>query len=328
MLFRSWLATASARGGCNGVLTNNNTGAPSNCGGATTVTFTYTSTCAPLTTTAQATFTVPAPATVVLTAPVNSSTLSGAYSNQAAADAAFSAWLATASASGGCNGVLTNNNTGAPFYCGGVKTVTFTYTSTCVPLTTTAQATFTITGSSPVVVSTPTPINNTLSACSYSNQDAANAAFAIWLAQFSVVGGINPTGIFTPIAPIAPAYCGGSTTVTYTVTDRCYDTSTHVGIFTITPSTPVVLTAPVNTTTTACQTQAAVNTAYAAWLATATASGGCNGVLTNNGNTDNGGAPSSCGGSRTVTFTYTNTCVPLTTTAQATFTVPAQQQLY
>ncbi|OYV07435.1 MAG: hypothetical protein CFE26_00995 [Verrucomicrobiales bacterium VVV1] len=81
---------------------------------------------------------------------------------------------------------------------------------------------------------------------------------------------------------------------------------------------PVVLTCPTNTTTAACQTQAPVNTAFATWLASASASGGSNGVLTNN----NTGAPSACGGSTTVTFTYTSTCAPLTTTCQATFTVP------
>src|SRR6185436_385168 len=226
--FAAWLATVSASGGCNGVITNDNTGAPSACGGATTVTFTYTSTCEPLTSTCQATFTVNAPPVVSLTCPVNTST--AACLTQAQVNTAFSAWLATASASGGCNGVLTNNNTGAPSACGGATTVTFTYTSTCAPLTTTCQATFTV------------------------------------------------------------------------------------------PAPPVVsLTCPVNTSTASCLTQAQVNSAFSAWLATASGSGGCNGVLTNN----NTGAPSACGGATTVTFTYTSTCAPLTTTCQATFTVPS-----
>ena len=226
--FAAWLAIASGSGGCNGMLTNNNTGAPSNCGGPTTVTFTYSSTCLAPITTCQATFTVPTPPTTVLTCPVNTTTT--ACQTQAAVNTAFAAWLATVSSSGGCNGILTNNNTGAPSACGGSTTVTFTYTSTCAPLTTTCQATFAV----------PAP-------------------------------------------------------------------------------TTVILTCPVNTTTTACQTQAAVNTAFAAWLATASSSGGCNGVLTNN----NTGAPSACGGSTTVIFTNKSTCAPLTTTCQATFTVPA-----
>src|SRR5262245_34403792 len=154
LAFNNWLATASGTGGCNGILTNNNTGAPSACGGATTVTFTYTSSCAPLTTTCQATFTVPAPPTVVLTCPVNTTT--SACLTQAQVNSAFSAWLATASGVGGCNGILTNNNTGAPDAClGGAKTVVFTYTSSCAPLTTTCQATFTVPAPSAVVLTCP-----------------------------------------------------------------------------------------------------------------------------------------------------------------------------
>ena len=105
--FSLWLLTASSTGGCNGVLSNNNVaqgGAPPACGGSRTVTFTYTSTCLPLTTTCQATFTVPAAPTVSLTCPVNTTTT--ACQTQAAVDAAFATWLATASGTGGCNGVL------------------------------------------------------------------------------------------------------------------------------------------------------------------------------------------------------------------------------
>lgn len=67
----------------------------------------------------------------------------------------------------------------------------------------------------------------------------------------------------------------------------------------------------------ACQTQAQIDTKYAAWLASVQAGGGCNGVLTNNST----GAPSACGGSKTVTFTYTSGCAPITSTCNSTFTV-------
>jgi hypothetical protein len=38
--YNTWLATVRAGGGCNGVLTNNNPGPPSSCGGSRTVIFT------------------------------------------------------------------------------------------------------------------------------------------------------------------------------------------------------------------------------------------------------------------------------------------------
>lgn len=115
-----------------------------------------------------------------------------------------------------------------------------------------------------------------------------------------------------------PAICGGSKTVTFTVNSACQTPSSCTATFTV-PSPPtVVLTCPINTTMSPCLTQAQ---AYANWLASATASGGCNGVLTNN----SPGVPSICvlaGVVRTVTFTYTSSCAPFTTTCTATFTVP------
>jgi hypothetical protein len=83
------------------------------------------------------------------------------------------------------------------------------------------------------------------------------------------------------------------------------------------------LTCPVNATASSpCLTQAQLTAQYNAWLATASGSGGCGGVLTNN----SPGAPSICSAtaiSQTVEFTYTSTCEPFTTTCQSTFTVPA-----
>jgi len=83
----------------------------------------------------------------------------------------------------------------------------------------------------------------------------------------------------------------------------------------------VSLSCAINKTETPCQSQAAINASYAAWLASVTASG-CNGTLTNNST----GAPSASGGSKTVTFTYTqSTCSnqASVTTCTATFTVPS-----
>ncbi len=98
----AWLSTVIASGGCNGNLTNNSQGAPSACGGSRTVTFTYTSTCAPLTSSVQATFTVPNSPAVVLTAPTNTTT--AACLTQEAVNSAYAAWLSTVISSGGCNG--------------------------------------------------------------------------------------------------------------------------------------------------------------------------------------------------------------------------------
>ena len=108
--FTNWLATATISGGCSASLSNNNTGAPPACGGSTTVTWTATSTCG-ASTSCSATFTVSSAPAVELTCATDQT--ENANQTQAAIDAAFNTWLASATVSGGCGTVLTNNNTGA-----------------------------------------------------------------------------------------------------------------------------------------------------------------------------------------------------------------------
>ena len=71
--------------------------------------------------------------------------------------------------------------------------------------------------------------------------------------------------------------------------------------FTVAAPAPVAISCGNNVTVPACSTQAEVTAAWNAFLASTTASGGCNGVLTNNATT----APSLCGGYKDVTWTYT-----------------------
>jgi hypothetical protein len=180
--FADWLAMAVITGGCNGVLTNDNTGAPPACGGSTSVTFTYTNGCGP-NNFCTVTFTVAAPSTPNLGLIVGTTQVS-ACQTQAAINSAYNTWLANnAVANGGCNGVLTNNSTGAPSACGGSKTVTWTYTTSCAqPLT--AQATFQVPAPPTVVLTCPTNQTEAFG----QTQAQINAAFATWLATASASG--------------------------------------------------------------------------------------------------------------------------------------------
>src|SRR4029434_6504858 len=298
--------------GCDrGPVTNNNTGAPDKCGGSRTVTFTVTSSCeAPKT--CSATFTVTAATSVTLNCASN--TTVGACQTQGQVNEAFNAWLATATAGGGCDrGPVTNNNTGAPDKCGGSRTVTFTVTSSCeAPKT--CSATFTVTAATSVTLNCAG--NTTIAACL--TQTQVNNAFNAWLATATAGGGCD-RGPVTNNNTGAPDKCGGSRTVTFTVTSSCEAPKTCAATFTVTAATSVTLNCASNTTVGACQTQGQVNEAFNAWLATATAGGGCDrGPVTNN----NTGAPDKCGGSRTVTFTVTASC-EAPKTCSATFTVTA-----
>ncbi|MCC6815948.1 MAG: T9SS type A sorting domain-containing protein, partial [Saprospiraceae bacterium] len=303
--FNTWKNSATFSGGCSGVLTNNSGSTPSHCGGSANVTFTVNSDCEnPVT--CNSTFTVTNAPVVVITCPANQT--EPACQSQADIDSKFNTWKNTASFSGGCNGVLTNNSGTAPSHCGGSETVTFTVTSDCELKT--CSSTFTV--SNPTNITINCPSNLTEPACQ--TQAAIDNAFNTWKNSASFSGGCN--GTLTNSGGTAPDNCGGTTTVTFTVTSDCENPVTCNSTFTVTNAPAVVITCPANQTEPACQTQVAIDNAFNSWKNTASFSGGCGGMLTNSGGT----APDNCGGATTVTFTVTSDCEnPVT--CNSTFTV-------
>ena len=145
-------------------------------------------------------------------------------------------------------------------------------------------------------------------------QAAIDAAFAAWVDGATFGGGCDPSLSVSPEP--APRACeGGSTTVTFTLTDNC-ETLTETATFTVTPAPAVTLTAPADETVDGCMTQAAIDAAFAAWVDGASFGGGCDPSLSVSPEP----APLACeGGSTTITFTVTDNCETLSETA--TFTV-------
>ncbi|MEI2738697.1 MAG: hypothetical protein V9F01_07920 [Chitinophagaceae bacterium] len=238
----SWLSGFGVSGGCSPTFSTlpSTPTAPNYCGGSTTVTWTVTDHCY-TTSTHSATFTITAPPAVIVTPVTNSTTSACIYADQAAANTAFNTWLSGFAVSGGCNPQFIASRISvpaAPPFCGGSTTVTWTVTDRCY--TSTHTATFTITA--PPAVNVTAVTNFSTSPCTYTSQTAADAAFASWLTGFSVSGGCSPAFSYLPSTPTAPPVCGGSTTVTWTVTDHCYSTSTHTATFTIQPNTAPVIT--------------------------------------------------------------------------------------
>ncbi len=316
--FNAWLATATASGGCNGVLTNDGM-APPSCGGTASVTFTYTSTCAPFITTCLSTFTVASPPTVVLNCPAPG--FIGACNSQAAVDAAFNAWLTSASASGGCNGVLTNNGV-APPACGGTASVTFTYTSTCAPFVTTCLGTFTVQPATQPVITCPAP--TTVSACL--TQAQLNTAYANWLASATASGGCGG-GTVTNNAPAAPLICNPNSntiTVTFTYAGGGCQTSPVSCTSTFTVPAYPDFTMPANTASqVACPSQIVQPTPPVVLDGCGKTLSPTGPVIVNNPN------PITCEGTRTFTWTYTDcsgkakTWSHVTTVERQPFSVPA-----
>ncbi|MFV8337384.1 IPT/TIG domain-containing protein, partial [Flavobacterium sp. RSP29] len=136
-----------------------------------------------------------------------------------------------------------------------------------------AEVNLTIQGppSNPVLFNCPTVVTET--GCQ--TQDQINTKFNAWLATFSTSGGTNPVLTRSPITPLAPDKCGGSTTVTWTVTSDCEATKTCTRTFTVTPDTaiPVIMATGTPTNgTLGCNPLAATITAA---LGTATATDNC-----------------------------------------------------
>ncbi|MGL2967468.1 T9SS type A sorting domain-containing protein, partial [Flavobacterium sp. XGLA_31] len=206
----------------------------------------------------------------------------------------------------------------APILCqGGTTSVTYNVTDKCYS----GSVTRTFTVTAPAEVTTNAPANASASACAYADQADVDAAFAAFLNGFSVSGGCDPQGSFAG-TPVAPTLCqGGTTSVTYNVTDKCYSGSV-TRTFTVTAPAEVITTAPDNASASACAyaDQAAVNAAFAAFLNGFSVSGGC----TPKGEYGEPVAPVLCtGGTTTVTYTVTDKCYSGSVTRTFTVTAPA-----
>ncbi len=298
--FDLWLATASVSGGCEPTSVPDILTAPAYCGGSVTVTWTIADHCFDGDS-YSATYTITPPAEVVITKAVDAGANACDLADQAAAQAAFDLWLATASVSGGCEPTSVPDILTAPAYCGGSVVVTWTIADHCFDGDS-YSATYTITPPAEIVVTKA--VDGGANACDLADQAAAQTAFDLWLATATVSGGCKPTS--TPDIRTAPAYCGGSVTVTWTIADHCFDGDSYSATYTITPPAEIVVTKAVDGGANACDLadQAAAQTAFDLWLATATVSGGCKPTSTPDIRT----APAYCGGSVVVTWRIADHC--------------------
>ncbi|WP_412476539.1 T9SS type A sorting domain-containing protein [Flavobacterium sp. TBRC 19031] len=258
---------------------------------------------------ASATFTITPSTPVNVEGPESVTASACDYANQAAVDTAFAAWVAqfqtindgclSSGSNGEVQGQFNISEFQAPRLCdGGSVSLTYSIADNCSEDS--ASATFTITPSTPVNVEGPESV--TASACDYANQAAVDNAFAAWVAQFQTINdGCDATAQFNISEFQAPRLCeGGSVSLTYSIADNCSQDSASA-TFTITPSSQITFNCGDNVSVPACSSQEEVNSAWSAFLASTTANGGCNGVLTNNAPSN---PPSACGGYIDVTWTY------------------------
>ena len=181
----------------------------------------------------------------------------------------YLAWL---SANGGatatdlCGNAISWTNTPGTWSGGCVNsiTVTFTATDACGNFSTTS-GTFTISDSTPPVIVAG---SNGTSECQGSNPDA-NTNYLAWLAAN---GGATASDLcgntisWSSSPGIWSGGCVNSITVTFTATDACGNASTTSGVFTISDTTPPVITAGTNGTSECQGNNPDANTDYLAWL--------------------------------------------------------------
>jgi PKD repeat protein len=229
---------------------------------------------------------------------------------------AFADWLAQAHFTGGCNAEMSTDpeTPVAPPYCGGNVTVTWTVTGDCDcdgPVS--ANATFTVLAAPKVDLTVPDDM--TVGLC----PEDLSTAFADWLAQARFTGGCNAEMSSDPETPVAPPYCGGNVTVTWTVTGDCQEPVSDNATFTVLAALKVDLTVPDDMTVGPCPED--LSTAFADWLAQARFTGGCNAEMSSDPETPV--APPHCGGNVTITWTVTGDCQePVSDNATFTVTAP------
>ncbi|MBK7761984.1 MAG: hypothetical protein IPI46_01255 [Bacteroidetes bacterium] len=315
--YAAWLATvnaATATGGCGTITVTNNapTLAPPACGDTIIATITATTACG--STTCESRFEIPGVNPVVLNcAPAASE---AACQTQTAIDAAFTAWLASTTTTGGCNALLNiiSGPASAPSACGGSTSVTWRVTSSCEPP---KDCTSTFTVANAPTGFTLTCANQSAPAAACQTQTAINDDFALWLASTTTSNGCNVVLTTNPSAPAAPNACGGSTTVTWTATSSCHATQTCTATYSVEMDTPPTFTACPSTSISLGCNPAAITEAQAIASAGATTDN-CTAPLTV---AASGGSVSSngCGRSQTWTVTATDQCNN-TATCSVTYT--------
>jgi large repetitive protein len=144
--------------------------------------------------------------------------------SQVEIDTLFNQWLRSVTITGGCNAVVTNNNTGAPSECSGSKTVTWTGSAGCAN-NVTCSATFTVLPFGPPVIDCPADITI---ACNTSTLPS-NTGFPV------ATDACNNMPVLTYDDQINLGSCEGSYTIsrTWTATDKCNNTSTCIQEITV-----------------------------------------------------------------------------------------------
>ncbi|SDB32978.1 Por secretion system C-terminal sorting domain-containing protein [Flavobacteriaceae bacterium MAR_2010_188] len=194
--------------------------------------------------------------------------------------------------------------------CGGSQELVYSVTDKCFE-TKEYKATFTITPAPAVVIAMVDDYTTT--ACD--TQDEVDAQFATFLSSFGVSGGCSPDGNFAAEYSAPDACTGGSVTVVYNVTDKCYDGGSESATFMVPAAVQPTVSFPGNATASACDSD--IEAQFEAFINAFSYSGDCGA----SGSFETTPVlPNLCGGSVMVNFQVRNNCFE-NKDYKATFTI-------
>ncbi|MGE0019769.1 MAG: HYR domain-containing protein [Draconibacterium sp.] len=215
--------------------------------------------------------------------------------------ARYNAWVAGFTATGGCSLDTTSKFSIPPLVlsniaCGDTLSFTFTVSDACGQ-DTSCTSTFTVLPVDTLIVYCPA--DTTLTACA----DTADirAAYELWKAGFYYDGGCaSVTDNMSSFPALTDFTCGGELEFTYAVFNTCGQNASCVSTFRVEPPEAIAITVPDGVSLPLCSNTTDIETAYNAWKAGFSYTGGCN-VITNI-DTFPALGDITCGG--TLSFTY------------------------
>ena len=222
--FAAWIAEFEVSGGCDAELPDlSEYEAPVLCeGGIVEISYLIEDLCETML--LEATFTLNAPAPLVVVAPADAEHDACDVADQDAVDVAFAAWIAEFAVSGGCDAELPDlSDYTAPVLCeGGIVEISYLIEDLCETIL--LEATFTL--NAPEAITYIHPVDASEDGNDFSSQQELEDAFEAWVTAqtdaLNVEGGCDP--VVTDDSDLAeiPELCdGGSVEVTWTITDLC-----------------------------------------------------------------------------------------------------------
>src|SRR5690606_16587858 len=179
--------------------------------------------------------------------------------------------------------------------CNGQLTFTFKVVNGDGVCADTVECTSTFTIGAAEMLTVVVPADTVVTGCN-TNQ-AVIDAFNAWKAQFTYLGGCNVSTSDLSVYGL-PNSCGGTVTLPFTATDNCGQIVTDSSSFTLNPEI-LTVSCPADRVEPACQSQAAIDAAFADWKAQFTHTGGCGTIATDLSVIN---PPNTCGGTIIVNY--------------------------